>query len=916
MTDRQPRASHAALSEIGLDPETLERVTAAVEESADPAGAAIRIAPLLAADVSFAEPGKLEKAAALAGASRALTSALASNAHLFDGASPEDSVPLKLRGALIDIAGDDLCGRVDMVESTRRYSEFIDGMVSASLTRVRESVAEKHPTALEMPFAIIAMGKWGARELNYSSDIDLVFVHEPIAGDPDESRRAALAMASSLLARLSSPTFEGEALRVDADLRPEGTMGPLTRSLDSYESYYARWGEAWELQALLKARFVAGSGDLGHRFREMADRIIWEQGLDVDALRSIRLLKVQAEDSAPASDIKRSRGGIRDIEFTVQLLQLVHGGFDPDLRVPSTIAAAAVLGEHGYIDEEEADQLTDAYVFLRNLEHRIQLWDLRQTHDLPSSLDARERIGRSLGFEQDPAEELEKALSSVRRNVRSLHERLYFRPILDSLVGLPSARLDPADAGLRLEALGFRDVGAATTAFGELTTGLSRKSRVMHQILPLMLDWLSQSPDPDLGLAQLRLLLARTPDHGALVALLQNNPVAGERLCLLLGNGKLLGDLIDRIPEFIPRLASDERIRDVRDGEAAVNRLIALLDARPDRDVRVGTVRRFVRRRKLRIAARDVLGEAPTEATLRALSDTADAALVGALHTLTDGELEGFGVVAMGKWGGRELSYGSDLDLMYVYRNESDRARANELAVGLGQVLAEPSRHGEAYELDSDLRPEGRKGPLARSMEGFGRYYEHWVEPWELLALVRARPAAGDQDLGASFMKLIEPVLWMDDLQPQVTHGIRSIKARVESERIPVGEDPDFHLKLGPGGLSDVEFVTQLLQLQHGGADPGLRVPGTLAALAGLRDSEHITPADYNALADAYIFCTRVRLRLHLQKGRASDSLPTDPTATARLAASLGFDRTGELREQYRRYTRRSRRTFERLFYE
>jgi glutamate-ammonia-ligase adenylyltransferase len=872
---------------------------------------------VLAADPSIAaDEESLQKLAVIAGVSRALSKTLAVNPHLLEGAETGDSTSLRVQGILIEVAGDDLMGRSDMRKSTKLLSSAIDAVVEIALNAAVTDVIEKHPIADDLSFAVVAMGKWGARELNYYSDIDLVFVHEPISGMDAESRSAALALASRLVSSLSAPTFDGPGLNVDVDLRPEGSMGPLTRSLDSYRSYYSKWGEPWELQALLKARPAAGDKDLGHRFRDLADQIIWEQGLDVDALRSIRMLKAQAETAASTTDLKRSRGGIRDIEFTVQLLQLVHGRFDPDLRVGSTLDAIDVLGRHGYIESDEAERLTAAYIFLREVEHRIQLWDLRQTHLFPGSAMARERIGRSLGFVTDPAGELARHLDEVKREVRSLHERLYFRPILDSLVGLPSARLSPVDATLRLEALGFRDVIAATTAFEELMAGLSRRSRVMHQALPLMLDWLSQSPDPDLGLGQLRLLLAHGPDHGALVTLLQNNPIAAERLCQLLGTGKLLGDLIDRIPEFIPRLADDTRLRDVRDREAATERLIGLLDSRTDPDAKEGTIRRFVRRRKLRIAARDVLGEVPMESTLHSLSDSADAAVIGALHVLTEGTSDGFGVIAMGKWGGRELSYGSDLDLMYVFDDEPNRDRGLHLATGLARVLSEPSRHGEAYEVDAGLRPEGRKGPMARSIEGFRRYYADWSEPWELLALVKARPVAGDDELLQAFTRLIEPVVWRDVLPDEMIREIRSIKARVEAERIPPGEDVDFHLKLGHGGLSDVEFLTQLLQLEHGGRLAALRVQGTFQALHRLRETDLLSTADYNALHDSYLFCSRVRLRLHLQEGRSTNSLPTDPDASARLAASLGFDRTSELREQYRRYTRRARRSFERLFYE
>ena len=269
----------------------------------------------------------------------------------------------------------------------------------------------------------------------------------------------------------------------------------------------------------------------------------------------------------------------------------------------------------------------------------------------------------------------------------------------------------------------------------------------------------------------------------------------------------------------------------------------------------------------------------------------------------------------MGKWGGRELSYESDLDLMYVFADDTDRERAFRTATGLGRILTEPSKHGEAYLLDADIRPEGKNGPLARSLESYRRYYNEWSEPWELLALIKARPVAGDRDLCERFTEMIEPIIWRDRISPEVLHGIRSVKARIETERIPPGEDPDYHLKLGRGSISDVEFLTQMLQLQHGGANPDLRVTGTLEALRQLRQAEHLTVTEHRALEDAYLFCTRVRLRLHLQTGRVSESLPTDQRSLARVATSLGYDRAADLRDHYRRVTRRARQVFEARFY-
>jgi glutamate-ammonia-ligase adenylyltransferase len=655
---------------------------------------------------------------------------------------------------------------------------------------------------------------------------------------------------------------------------------------------------------------------LGARFIALTQRVIWDRGLDVESLRSIRRIKEQAEQGASSADIKRSRGGIRDIEFSIQLLQLVHGRLDADLRAPATLDALESLAQNGLVAPEDHQRLAEAYRFLRNLEHRIQLWDLRQTHELPGEPMARARIARSLGFEQDPQRELEERLGQVRSIVRDAHERLYFRPILDALVGSPSARLGVKDASLRLEALGFSDVEGAGRALEELTSGLSRRSRAMQQVLPLFLDWLSISPNPDLGLYQLRVLLANATDHSALITMLETNPLAGERLCLLLGTSRLIGQLIDRIPEFVPRLADDALLGDIRPRQAEIERLLGLLDSRPEYDVKVGTIRRFTRRRKLRIAARDILGEGSTPETLTALTDSADAAVIGALHIVTNGDPRGFAAVAMGKWGGGELSYGSDLDVMYVFDQEAERDNGLRIATDLGKVLTEPTRHGEAYTLDAEIRPEGRRGPLARSLDSYRRYYEEWAEPWEILALVKARPVAGGAETTAAFREIIEPVVWHENVSEAFIRSIRDIKARVEKERIPPGEDPDFHLKLGKGSLSDVEFLTQLLQIRHGFDLADLRVPGTLEALGCLRNHDLLTRVEEETLRESYVFCTRVRLRLHLQAGRASDSLPTDPDELIRLASSLGYPRASELRDHYRRVTRRARTVFERRFYE
>ncbi len=898
-----------------LRPDIFQRATTVMSGAPGAESVIARISPLLTqlADSGISEV-ELSRVCAIGAVSNAISTTLLANPHLAVGPMVEQqSITLQVRQALLHIAGDELQGRSDLASATRAFSQTIDRIVESALSSSREAVSLRNPYVANIAFAVIAMGKWGAEELNYASDVDLIFVHDVRGPDLEAGRAAALALASRLVADLSSQTFDGPGLVVDADLRPEGTMGPLSRGLDAYQSYYQKWAEPWELQALIKARPAAGHPALGERFMDLANRVIWDTGLDVEALRGLRRLKATSESNASPADIKRAPGGIRDIEFTVQMLQLVHGRHDTSLRVRSTLGALSVLTEGGYLAQEEHNELAGAYEFLRALEHRIQLWDLRQTHRYPANSDDRHRLGLAMNLQDGEA--LTEKLKETRSATRTLHERIYFRPVLESMVGSASARLGPQLAAERLKALGFGDPVSAATALEDLTRGLSRRSRAMQQMLPLMLDWLSLSPDPDLGLMQLRLLLANTPDHSQLVTMLLNDPNAGERLSMLLGTARLIGDLIDRIPEFIPRLREEALIDDIRSRDESIQRLMGLLDSRPGLDDRIGTIRRFARRRRLRIAARDILQDHPVTGSIEALSDTADAAILGALRVAMDDDPSGFAVIAMGRWGGGELSYGSDLDLMYVF-DGLERERGLAIPGDLARILSEPGRHGDGYELDAGLRPEGKNGAIARSIDSYARYYQEWAEAWEFLALTRARPVAGDNEVGVKFQEQLESFLWRDRLPADVVQAIRAIKARVETERIGPDEDPDFHLKLGPGSLSDIEFVTQLLQLQHGGREPNLRTPATVPALEALRDTGHISLSDFEALSVSYEFCTKVRLRLHLQRGRLVNSLPTDHQHLSSLASSLGFDRTFELRERYRQVTRRARRVFVQHFFD
>ncbi len=932
----------------------------ALRSGPDPEGALERVAAILDRNPSLAvrTTGNVEFGLALvavAGASREFSGRLLTDPEILVG--PDDPGPAVppigrdrdenlrairryVRASMLRIAVRDLLLFDDLVTVGRELADLADRASLLAFDAAEREVRSgpQFDDLPEIPIAVIAMGKWGGRELNYSSDIDMLFV---LGSPPDvESSRAgayAQRVAASFMSILSRVTADGAAYKVDADLRPEGKNGPLVRSIASYRTYYERWASTWEFQALIKARPAAGDGQLGAAFMAAVEPFVYPETLEPSAVREVREMKGRIEGKAVAQgvdqmEIKRGVGGIRDVEFAVQLLQLVHGRFDPHLRSPNTLDTLRTLAEEGYVGRRDADAMATAYVWLRTLEHRLQLVDLRQTHTLPNVPAERERLGKAMGYRDGPTEPaveaFERDLIAHRSVVRTIHERLFYRPLLESFAASPTVGLTPEGVARQLMALGFRDVAGARRAVGELTAGLSRRSRLMQQTLPLLLDWLSNTPDPDLGLEQLRILVTNTEDNTPLVGVLRDDPVAAERLCYLLGASRVAGRFIDRIPRFLPELGDDSRLARPVEPADYTSAAIDYVMLRPTFDRRLNALRRYVRSGFLRELARDLLGLTDQRSVARELADIGDAAAAAALAVgrdeVPDAASISFAVIAMGKWGGRELDYPSDLDVLFVYdaRDGADREQArkaaDDLARTFSSALGKVTPEGAAFKVDANLRPEGKGGPLARTLDGYARYYERWAAVWEYQALIRARFAAGDPELGKRFVSMAAGFAFPDQLSPATAREIRTMKARIEAERIPPGEDPDFHFKLGRGGLVDIEFLVQLLQMRSGRKRPELRNPTTVDAVTAAVDAGLLEPAEGRTLQEAYLFCSRLRNRLYLQTGRDIGSLPTDPTELARLALFLhyGGGSVGELREEYRRVTRRARRVFEHRFYD
>ena len=831
---------------------------------------------------------------AVTAASRSLTRLLESDPQAMEvladldvrsPVDPDDLVTWKRREYL-RVAARDLLG-IDGVEVT-----------TAAIAQLAVDVLDVAVTTTgATDLAVIGMGKLGGRELNYASDIDVLFV----GGEPRDARRVM--------------EVARRCFRVDANLRPEGRDGPLTRSLESYVAYWERWAEPWEFQALLKAAPVAGDLDLGTAFEQAATQALWDRPFSSEDLRALRALKERAENELARQgvadrEVKRGPGGIRDIEFSAQLLQLVHGRPDAEVRSRTTLVALDELSKGGYVDELDARELADAYRFLRRVEHVLQLDEERQTHTIPDDRAARRRVARVLGYRGAPhagaTEQFDNDVAAHRNRVRAIHERLYFRPLLDALAG--AGRLAPQAVTDRLAAFGFTDAERTRQAVAELTRGLTRSSRLMSQLLPLLLDWLSAAPDPDLGLLGLRKLVTGGQRAMELATAFRDSPEVARHLCLLVGTSRLLSDVLVANPDLVERLADPRRLR-TRPRDDLVASASTATAWRQGAEGRQRALQRWQHRNMLGVAARDVFGHAEVAQVGTDLTSLAEATLEVAVDA-ADPRVP-FAVVAAGRFGGGELSYASDLDVVFVYDGSgaADQEEALRIAGEVMRFVGGATPAQRIYPIDTGLRPEGKQGPLARSLDGYRQYFERWALTWERQAMVRARGVAGDQRVGHEFLAVVDELVWGRPFTDDDAREVRRMKARVERERIPAGEDPEFHLKLGKGSLSDVEFTVQLLQLQH-----GVRTPSTMEALDRLTAAHAIDAADAEVLADAYRFCERTRNRWFLVNSAPGDALPTRPEQLARLARSLDTTATA-LRDDYRRVTRRARRVVERVFY-
>ncbi|MBV7363611.1 bifunctional [glutamine synthetase] adenylyltransferase/[glutamine synthetase]-adenylyl-L-tyrosine phosphorylase [Actinomycetaceae bacterium TAE3-ERU4] len=807
-------------------------------------------------------------------------------------------------------------------------AQLVDATLEAALILSRHRI--KNTDGLEL--AIISMGKCGALELNYISDVDVLFVADWDTKKLDEATALnnANEWIAALCALISGPGPVRSLWPLDTGLRPEGADGALVRNLESYRIYYEKWAQSWEFQALMKARFSAGNAKLGEAFCTLVESYVWTASKRPDFVESAQAMRRRVETNIDITvrerHLKLGPGGLRDVEFTVQLLQLVHGRVDEKVRCRDTLSAIKALAEGGYIGREDAYNLAESYSFLRLLEHRIQLHKLRRSHILPDNPKLLLQLSRELSFSGDSSRLLKK-VSKVRHLVRGLHQSIFYRPLLSVTANLSDEQiiLAPSAAMDRLEAVGYQDTAGALRHLQSLTRGITRRANIQRHLLPAILGWLALGPDPDGGLLAFRRLSDQIGSSQWYLRTLRDSPVAAQRLCKVLSTSVYAAGALERSPILVRDLGNEEKLlpQDANFLEAELSALLSRQETLEEAGIRL----RSLRSRELgRVALGDVCLGMDVSRHGEGISAINEITVAGALElarsVVPGGDQIPLAVIAMGRLGGRECGYASDADIVFVHDDAgNDSSWAAEVAAQCAREMkrilsTEPFR----LEVDFSLRPEGKNGPLSKSLDSLKHYYQNWSSVWERQALLRARPIAGDNSLQEAYLNLINPWRYERILEAGDLREIRLLKARMETERLPRAVNPRYHVKLGPGGISDVEWSVQLLQLSHVNECSGLRTTSTMSALKEAVNANLLEESEAVWLQQAWTLASAIRAANSLATGRTSGQ-KLDVLAQAgkprKIAARLvGYQagREEELIDDYLRAARHSREVFKRIF--
>lgn len=861
----------------------------------------------------------------------------------------------------------DLLGDADLETTTRELTNLAEVALQICYEIGKAELTPKMGTPLgELPngekvpstLAVIAMGKFGGYELNFSSDIDVMFVysHDGVTDQGVENREYFVKLCEFIINGMSKVTKAGYVFRVDVRLRPESRVGVIARSIDNYEAYYEGWGEIWERQALIKARPIAGDLKLGEQFIHTVQPFVYQRYLDEFFITEIKLdirhtkarienrLREQVDDLT--THVKLGTGGIRDVEFTIQCLQLIHGGPIRALRNHNSLETIELLYQHELLNQTDREALADAYRFLRTVEHRIQMKSDLQRYALPSKESELIKLAKRIGYQNSgTGSALEAFQTDYARHtgtVRQIFEKVLAAPISDREIDIATL-LTTNDLGVirnLLEPVGFTDVREAHRRLKLMADGPDgvrfslQVRRLFVDLAPTLLRLLSESPDPDMALRYIETFAGKVGARSSHYAMFNEQPSILELLTKLCGTSRFLADLLTGQPESFDVLTAPAVMDKPKTSSEIYMEALQETTAGTADQV-FEALRRYKNSEVLRIGMRNVLGEANLWATTTELSDLAEGILQAMYSHIntefqieygkpiemngnqrqtpsTDGNtdvdlpLARFAVIGMGKFGGRELNFSADLDLMLVYSAEGETTQGmsnadyfSRLGLELANRLKGNTGGGGIYELDLRLRPYGSGGAIALSLTGYQNYYEKDAETWERQALIRARPVAGDIELGQEFVKQAHAFAYSQSLTAEqiayIVHNRQRKEAQATrppstSRRRRGRRRQQIDVKSGYGGLIDIEFLAQTLQLIHGTTHLQVRVQNTVETIHQLHEIGVLTLDQRDQLRFAYEFLRNVENSLRIVHDRPLDALPDTEAALEHLAKRLGYE--------------------------
>ncbi len=858
----------------------------------------------------------------------------------------ESSSPLDLHRELrrykeeefLRIGCRDLAGIADVVEVMAELSDLATASLEVTLDHSFKRLVKKHgsPSGLSPAskgLVILSMGKLSGHELNFSSDIDLIYLRNPEDGWTTGPDRISVSKFYELLARsvnkaMSDVTEDGFVFRVDLRLRPEGEKGELVPSLRNAVEYYLSWGRTWERAALMKALPIAGDLDLGYEFLKEIEPFVYRKHLDYSTLDEMRSMKRQIQTQLkkrPGLNIKLGQGGIREIEFFVQALQLINGGKNRKLRSPSTLKALDLLNEGGLLPASTAEDLRDAYLFFRTVEHRIQINHQLQTHDLPIKLEERNDLARRMGYlESSALDEFLSDLDKRRKLVEDLFSSLFYHSSEDqarrssSLTNHLIESIEDHSATVAiLTDLGFRNPSSSYPLLKRLiypsSNGLisEKTSDLLERLAPIFIDELIKVPEPEKALVTLDSYIESLQSAPNYYATFLENPATVSFLIRILGESRFFTDLLIRHPDSIDSLIG-RGLQNLHMGYQTFRKeILERLNYTGSLEEKLDVLRRFKNEESLLIGVRQLTGEIDSPVARRLVSELADVCLSVAVE-IAHSEMERrfgsegltdplpFVVLGMGKLGGREMTYLSDLDVIFVFDSPNDhignlssREWFTRLANRMISILSVPTSEGTAYAIDTRLRPSGNKGTLVSTLESFESYHRESSALWEKLALIRSRVVTGPSILGHKIHSIITDCVLRTTLKESDISEISRIRERMEKE-IALEDKANVDLKTGQGGLVDVEFFTQAKILVHANQYPEIVKPNTLEALSSLRKYDLINQKTYDTLDAGYRFLTNLEDRLRIMENRSIDRLPLSGSKLKGLAMRLGYGQNGD----------------------